>query len=276
MYLLGYYLLQYRNEPNVIEISSSQESDYSVEEVDARHHDDSGEGSSTDFQSTQALENTSTLEQHGLSSSGSSSERPDLDNLISMFEHLNPKQISTIYLLSGNSFDRTLQCLLEGPSLQSIITILNCYFESKPTVKVDLDLSTCWEDLLEHYKSSKADCNTRIRIALAGSLTIDTGGIRRQIYTQVYAEFAKNKHIYLFDGEPNMLRPAISAIARSSGILKILGKMLSHSIFQDGIGFPYLSHVCFWYLIGNENMAIEHVSLADLPADSASFIKEVM
>ena len=77
MYLLRSYLLQYRNEPNVIEISSSQESDYSVEEVDAHHHDDSGEASSTDYQSTQALENTSTLEQHGLSSSGSSSEKPD-------------------------------------------------------------------------------------------------------------------------------------------------------------------------------------------------------
>ena len=73
-----------------------------------------------------------------------------------------------------------------------------------------------------------------------------------------------------------MLRPAISAITRSSEILKILGKMFSHSIFQDGIGFPYLSHICFWYLIGNEKMAIEHVSLADLPADSASFTKEVI
>ena len=73
--------------------------------------------------------------------------KADLDNLINMFEHLNPKEITMIYLLLGSSFDCTLQCLLEGPSLQSIITILNCYFDSKPTVKVDLDLSTCWEDL---------------------------------------------------------------------------------------------------------------------------------
>ena len=75
---------------------------------------------------------------------------------------------------------------------------MNCYFESKPTVKVDLDLNTCWEDLLAYYKSTKADCSTRIRIALNGNLTIDTGGIRRQIYTQVFAEFAQNKHIYTY------------------------------------------------------------------------------
>ena len=73
-----------------------------------------------------------------------------------------------------------------------------------------------------------------------------------------------------------MLRPATSAVVRSSGILRILGKMLSHSIYQDGIDFPFFSPVCYWYLIGNENMALEHVSLADLPANLAAFIKEVI
>lgn len=103
-------------------------------------------------------------------------------------------------------------------------------------------------------------------------VTIDTGGVRRQVYTQVYADFAQNKYIRLFDGGDNRLRPALSAVARSSGMLKILGKMLSHSIFQDGIGFPYLSPACYWYLIGNEDMAIEHISLDDLPADAATLI----
>lgn len=216
-----------------------------------------------------------TTEQHSSSSSAEKSES-DLDHLINMFGELSPRQISTIYLLSGNSFECTLQCLLEGPNLNSIIKIMTNYYENKPTVKIDLDLSSAWQDLLAYYKSSKVDFNLRIRIVLAGRLAVDTGGIRRQVYTQVYSEFAQNKHIHLFDGPTNLLRPAISAIARSSGILKILGKMLSHSIYQDGIGFPYLSPVCYWYMIGNENMALEHVSLADLPADSASFIQEVI
>ena len=100
--------------------------------------------------------------------------------------------------------------------------------------------------MVGYYKSSKADFNVAIRIALTGEMSIDTGGIRRQAYTQVYSEFAQNKHIHLFDGPTNLLRPVVSASARSSGVMKILGKMISHSMYQDDIGFPYLSAVCYW------------------------------
>ena len=233
-------------------------------------HDDLGVGTSSSFQSPQ-VPDTGTADL-----STASSEKSELDQLIAMFEDLSPKQITAVYLLSGSNFDCTLQCLLEGPNLYSIIMIMNRYFENKPTVKINIETQSAWEDLLMHYKSTKVDYSLGIRIALGGKMVIDTGGIRRQIYTQVYFEFAHNKHMHLFDGETHLLRPATSAIARSSGILKILGKMLSHSIYQDGIGFPYLSPLCYWYLIGNKNMAIEHVSLADIPSDSASFIKEVM
>ena len=44
--------------------------------------------------------------------------------------------------------------------------------------------------------------------------TIHTGGTQRQVYLQVYAEFAQNKHIYLFDRAPSMLRPAISCYCK--------------------------------------------------------------
>ena len=42
---------------------------------------------------------------------------------------------------------------------------------------------------------------------------------------------------------------------------------MSHSIFQDDIGFPYLSPP---YFIGNIDMAIEHIILNDLPADAVT------
>jgi len=226
-------------------------------------------------------ENASTPEHQSisLSSPKASDIKPtsEIDHLISMFDgHLSTKQITTIYMLSGNNYDHTLQCLLEGPTLNSIITLMNNYFETKPVAKIQVDLNSAWDDLIAYYKSSKIDFDLRIRISLTDQVTIDTGGVRRQVYTQVYADFAQNKHIHLFDGVENFLRPATSAVARSSGMLKILGKMISHSIFQDGIGFPFLSPTCYWYLIGNEDMAIQHISLEDLPADSASLITEVI
>ena len=83
-----------------------------------------------------------------------------------------------------------------------------------------------------------------------------TRGVRRQVYTLAYEAFATNQFIRLFDGPEHHLRPAYSAEARSSGLLKILGGMISHSICQDGVGFPYLSPTCFWYIVGGEEKAI--------------------
>ena len=69
------------------------------------------------------------------------------------------------------------------------------------------------------------------------------------MYTKVLEEFADNKHINLFEGANNFLRPIVSAEVRSSGLLKILGSMIAHSVCQERIGFPYLSLTSYWYLI---------------------------
>ena len=257
----------YRKEQDVIEISD----DNVVEDLDDFECNDSAKSPSSSQMPLPESANATMIVQKDSSSSS------DVDNLIGMFGQLSPKQINAIYMLSGNNFDRTLQCLLEGPSVNTVVAMMTNYFEANRTgaIKIDLDLDSAWQDMVGYYKSSKADFNVVIRIALTGEMSIDTGGIRRQAYTQVYSEFAQNKHIHLFDGPTNLLRPVVSASARSSGVMKILGKMISHSMYQDGIGFPYLSAVCYWYLIGGENMAIQHISMADLPADSASLIEEV-
>ena len=208
----------------------------------------------------------------------SSSQLPlsELDHLITMFEgeNLSAKQIAAIYFLSGSNYDSSVKCALNGPNLKSIVTLMNTCFDTMPRIKVPVDADSAWSDLVAYYKGAdNYDC--RIRIVLSNSPAVDTGGIRRQIYTQVYADFSTNRHIKLFDGPPGYLRPACTAIVRSSGLLKLLGKMLAHSIYQDGIGFPYLSPITYWYLIGGENMAIQYASTKDLPADSALLIEKV-
>jgi len=52
--------------------------------------------------------------------------------------------------------------------------------------------------------------------------------------------------------------------------------MIAHSICQDGIGFPYLSPLCYWYLVGGEEKALEYgVTTEDLPDDAAHLISQV-
>lgn len=39
--------------------------------------------------------------------------------------------------------------------------------------------------------------------------------------------------------------------------------MIADSILQDGIGFPHLSHFCYWYIAAGEEAAHEYVSMDD-------------
>ena len=148
---------------------------------------------------------------------------------------------------------------------------VNEAFKTTPRVRVEIDSQDMWRDLLACYESRRVNDASQLQIVLSDQPPVDAGGVRRQVYTTVYSEFAKNEHVVLFHGPENYLRPALSVEARSSGLLKLLGKMIAHSICQDGIGFPYLSPFCYWYLVGGEEKALEYgVAPEDLP-DSAAF-----
>ena len=95
------------------------------------------------------------------------------------------------------------------------------------------------------------------------------------MYTKVYGQFCSNRFIHVFDGPDNRLRPACTAEVRSSGLLKILGSMVAHSICQDGIGFPYFSLTCYWYMVAGEEKGLEFATVEDVSADAAYLIKQV-
>ena len=60
-----------------------------------------------------------------------------------------------------------------------------------------------------------------------------------------------------------------------SGLFRLLGTMVAHSIAQVGVGIPYFSPACFWYMAKGEERAVEYVSTADVGADVASLITKV-
>ena len=112
-------------------------------------------------------------------------------------------------------------------------------------------------------------------VVLGSQPPVDTGGVRRQLYSTVFAEFAENKHIRLFDGPVNHRRPVCTAEARASGLFKVLGMMVAHSICQDGIGFPYFSPTCYWYMVGGEEKALQFASVEDVGGDVAAIVSQV-
>ena len=103
---------------------------------------------------------------------------------------------------------------------------------------------------------------------------LDTGDVQ-QLYSSVFLEFAKNQHVNLFDRPDYHLRPQRSAESRSSGLFEVLGVMVAHSIAQTGVGFPYISPVCYWYLIGGEECSLPYLSVEDVGTDVATVVTKV-
>jgi len=204
-------------------------------------------------------------------------QQSPLDILVETFmDKFSRGQVIAIYKFLAEDYDKVHQCLMDGPQLSSLLAAVNEAFKTTPRVRAEINSQDMWRDLLACYKSRRVNDASQLQVILSDQPPVDAGGVRRQVYTTVYAEFAKNKHVVLFHGPENYLRPALSVEARSSGLLKLLGKMVAHSICQDGIGFPYLSPLCYWYLVGGEEKALEYgVTLEDLPDAAAHLISQV-
>ena len=111
-------------------------------------------------------------------------------------------------------------------------------------MKISVVSDDAWVDTVTFYKCTRFDVNKRLRVKLNGQPALDTGGVRTQLYFAVFEQFAQNRHVKLFDGPECHLRPLCTSEARSSGLFKVLGCMVAHSIAQAGVGFPYLSPAC--------------------------------
>ncbi|KAK2564475.1 G2/M phase-specific E3 ubiquitin-protein ligase [Acropora cervicornis] len=66
-------------------------------------------------------------------------------------------------------------------------------------------------------------------------------------------------------GAEGRLMPSYNSSVVYTGMMKIMGKIIAHSIVQCGVGFPYLSLVCYWYLItGDVSKAISYGNTEDV------------
>ena len=185
---------------------------------------------------------------------------------------MSTRQINAIYNASHSNFPSTVDCILQGPITEGICGLLH---EDKDVTNVAIDPSEIWHDMVAFYKLNSQATTLCPRIRLRGSVGIDIGGIRKQMFTTTYMEFAENKHIKLFEGETNNLRPINGSFVRHSGLFKVLGTMIAHSIALDGIGFPYFSKFCYRYIAEGEEKALEAINLDDVGHNVKAFIEKV-
>lgn len=237
------------NEPEVVSISDSpKNSDHSDHGPSPRDHSD-----------------------HGLSPRSPHS----FEDLIYIFQNLTKNQVEAVYHASGGDVDASNVCLSTGPTIGSILIMLKAVFDRALVIKTEVDSDELWKDMVVLYKSPRIDVTKRLRIRLENQPPLDTGGVRCMVYSSIYSDFINNKFVKMFDGPSHSCRPRCTADTRSSGLFKVLGTMVAHSISQDGVGFPYLSPTIYWYLVDGDEKAMEFASMEDVGADVASVICKV-
>ena len=103
---------------------------------------------------------------------------------------------------------------------------------------------------------------------LSGEPALDTGGVRRQVFSEVFETVAFSDRL----GPPNTRRPVFRISSLSAGMMRLLGRMIGHSIILDCQGFPYLSPACYKYMTGNQDQAL----LLCRPDDASERVQHVL
>ena len=121
-------------------------------------------------------------------------------------------------------------------------------------------------DVYSYYKSSDFDPLIPISIYLKGQPAIDTGGVLRQVFSNVFHALANNEVIKnVFVGSKDRILPPFSNELVVNGFFETLGKMIAHSLVQGGSGFPYLSPTIYWYLATDDlQVGLQRASCADV------------
>lgn len=125
---------------------------------------------------------------------------PPLEQLLTMFTgQLSVKQVMAVFCASGHDFNTSMDCLLEGPTLSSILNLLNDQFEQQPASKIQTYPDDAWQDMVIKYKSPKIDLTRPLRVVLRDQPALDTGGVRQQVYNAVYSDFLANRYCGIYD-----------------------------------------------------------------------------
>ena len=98
-------------------------------------------------------------------------------------ESVSANQIESLYKASGSNFTATMDCLLKGPTLQSLTKMLNWRFSQCTTIKVHIDPSEAWENLVAFYKPQRLEVTKQLQIQITGQPVINVGGVCAQLYT---------------------------------------------------------------------------------------------
>ena len=98
-----------------------------------------------------------------------------------------------------------------------------------------------------------------MRVVYSGQPASDTGGVSRHFFSDLLHQLSQ---IY-FSRESRKV-PLYNTDILISGLMKIIGTIIVHSVLHGGPGFPFFSSASYWYLTtGSVDAAIQQLCFDD-------------
>ena len=116
-------------------------------------------------------------------------EGQELAQLAELFPAISADRLKYVYAVSKwKKFDHAVECLMEGPSLESLQALLAMQLivplSESPNIRIEVDADE--EEMvgaaLAYYKQERFNKEAAVRINMRRQPGIDTGGIRRQFF----------------------------------------------------------------------------------------------
>ena len=155
----------------------------------------------------------------------------------------------------------------EDVSLSSILRKLSSKL-TQSTIKLTVDEDDVVTDAIAFYKRSTFDASRPMMVRYSGQPAIDTGGVLRQFFSDVFQGIITSMDYRLFEGPPARLLFGYNQQLLAAGLPKLLGTMIAHSICQNGPGFPYLAPSMYYYVATGDTAKAEiYATVQDITDD---------
>ena len=133
---------------------------------------------------------------------------------------------------------------------------LNDAFDRK---KLRVDEEDLVADAVAFYKRPDFDPKAGVRVVYSGQPASDTGGVSRHFFSDLLHRLS----VTYFLGESRKV-PLYNTDILISGLMKIIGTIIVHSVLYGGPGFPFFSSALYWYLAtGSVDAAIQQLCFDD-------------
>ena len=202
----------------------------------------------------------------------SEEEEITIGDLYLMFCNLPRSTIDCVVGVAENA-RKVFNILLNGVKSFPLIAEMSKHLDGS-CVTITVSQDSILSDAVAYYKKPSLNMSSPIMVKYRDMPAMDAGGPSRQFYCDILSRMKDNLNI--LEGPPTRLIPVYSSAVLASDMLKILGRIIVHSLLQEGPGFPFLNPSVFWYLVSdNVDIAVNYVLVSDLQTPVAEMINKV-